>query len=56
MIHADKMNDDLDDYLISELGFQVNLRKPGLDRAINAFLGKYLLQKRSIQEQAIDPI
>jgi ATP-dependent Lhr-like helicase len=50
------MTDDLSNYLISELGFEANNRSPGLDQALNAFLGGHMLQKRNIQEQSIDPI
>jgi ATP-dependent helicase Lhr and Lhr-like helicase len=51
-----ELSDDFSDYLISELGFERNRKRPGLDRAINAFLGQHLLQMRPIQAQAIDLI
>ncbi len=50
------MNDELSDYLISELGFEAVKSRPGLDRAITAFLGQHFLQKKPIQEQAIEII
>jgi ATP-dependent helicase Lhr and Lhr-like helicase len=50
------MNDDLSNYLVSSLGFKPNKEHPGLERAINAFLGQHLLQKKPIQERAIDVI
>ena len=49
-----KMNDELSDYLISELGLKPKNHQPGLERAVSAFLGKHLLQKKPIQDQAID--
>jgi len=50
------MNDELSEYLTSELGFKPKNHLPGLDRAVSAFLGKHLLQKKPIQDLAINAI
>ena len=50
------MNDELTEYLSSKLGLQPKTTIPGMDRAIDAFLGKHFNQKRPIQAQAVDVI
>ncbi|MBN1135456.1 MAG: DEAD/DEAH box helicase [Anaerolineae bacterium] len=51
------MSDELTDLFVAELGFERKPpSRPGLQRAISAFLGPHLEQKTPIQEQAIEVI
>lgn len=51
------MTDELDDYLINQLGFQPKpQRHAGLERATSVFLGVFLEQETAIQALAIEPI
>lgn len=51
------MNDELTDFLTSELGFTLkSASRPGLQRAIGVFLGLHLEQRTPIQQQAIEAI
>jgi ATP-dependent Lhr-like helicase len=51
------MSDELTDYLVSELGFERKPpSRPGLQRAVAAFLGLHLEQKTAIQEMAVDTV